>query len=135
MFDQKFLSPKIQRTNYAVSVNFKYLQSAAKLFEHLRSYLQFFSDLIANFYHLMLVTNSIKTKDHNLRNIYFRLYFQIFIETALGMSFFDTNYLKCSNNFTADCNLSEVYVPNDCMLSSNFRDKSQICASFNEISF
>ena len=39
------------------------LQSAAKLFEHLR----FFSVLIANFYHLMLVINRINPKD----NVYF----------------------------------------------------------------
>ena len=37
------------------------LQSAAKLFEHLR----FFSVLIANFYHLMLVLSIIKLGDHD----------------------------------------------------------------------
>ena len=37
----------------------------------LEQYLRFFSDLIANFYHLMLVMNSMKPKDHGLRNIYF----------------------------------------------------------------
>ena len=46
----------------------KGVQSAAKLFEHLQSYLRFFSDFIANFYHLMLVINSIKPKGHNLTN-------------------------------------------------------------------
>ena len=42
------------------------LQSAAKLFEHLR----FFTSFIANFYSLTLVINSIKPKDHDLTNIY-----------------------------------------------------------------
>ena len=32
---------------------------------------RFFSGFIANFYHFMLVINSIKPKDHDLINIYF----------------------------------------------------------------
>ena len=47
------------------------VQSAAKLFEHLEWYLQFFSGLIANIYHLMLVINSINPKDHDLIITYF----------------------------------------------------------------
>ena len=47
------------------------VQSTAKLFEPLRWYMRFFSDLIANVYYLMLVINSIKPKDHNLKNICF----------------------------------------------------------------
>ena len=46
-------------------------QSAAKLFEHLRNYLQFFSDLIGNFHHLLLVINNKKLKDCVLINFYF----------------------------------------------------------------
>ena len=44
------------------------LQSVAKLFEHLG----FFSGLIVNFNHLMLVIKSIKPKDRSLININFR---------------------------------------------------------------
>ena len=43
------------------------VQSAAKFFEHL----WFFSCLNDNFYHLMLVINSMKPKDYDLTNIYF----------------------------------------------------------------
>ena len=44
--------------------------TAAKLFEHLRWFLQFFSGLIAYFYHLIFVTSSLKAKNHDLTNIY-----------------------------------------------------------------
>ena len=51
------------------------LQSAAKFFVHLLQYLWFFfqlffHDLISNFYHFMLVINSIKLTDHDLTNIF-----------------------------------------------------------------
>ena len=66
----------------------KYVQSTVKFFNYLRFfmyynffailycdifylYLRFFFGLIANFYHFMFVTNSIKPKDHDLANIYF----------------------------------------------------------------
>ena len=47
------------------------VQSAAKLFEHLRQYLLFFSGLITNFYHPILVKNNKKSVDHDLTNLYF----------------------------------------------------------------
>ena len=53
------------------TANLGKIQSAAKLFEHLRQYLQFFSDLVDNFYYLMLFINSIRPKDRDLTNIYF----------------------------------------------------------------
>ena len=42
----------------------KYLSTSDNTFE-------FFSGLIVNFYHIMLVISSIKPKDHGLTNIYF----------------------------------------------------------------
>ena len=47
------------------------IQSAKKVFEHLRQYLRYFSDLSANFYHFMLVIKNIKPKDHDLPKIHF----------------------------------------------------------------
>ena len=44
---------------------------AAKSFVHLRLYLRFFSGLIANSNHFMLVISNVKPKDHDLKNIYF----------------------------------------------------------------
>ena len=59
--------------------------------------MRLFSGLISNFYHRMLVINSVKPEVHGLTNIYcIKLHW---------VWFFDRNYLKCSNNFTADCNL------------------------------
>ena len=55
------------RLLYSTSI----LQSAAKSFEHLQEYLQFFSSLVANLYHLMLLINRIMSIDNNLTNIYF----------------------------------------------------------------
>ena len=46
------------------------LQSAPKLFEHLRLYLLFFTGLIDYFYYIMLVISNRKPKDHDLTNIY-----------------------------------------------------------------
>ena len=54
-----------------------------------------------NFYHFMLVINSIKSEDHDLTNKY------SFHETAFRYEFLDTNYLKCSNHFAADCTSSQ----------------------------
>ena len=62
------------------------LKSEAKLFDHLRYYLKIFYGLTANFYHLMLVINSIKPKDHDLTNL--------FHKTALSMSFL-TRIISC----------------------------------------
>ena len=53
------------------------LQSAAKLFEHLR----FFSGLIANFYHLTLVYKQYYKRKNHLFGKY------LFHKTALGVSF------------------------------------------------
>ena len=65
--------------------------------------MRFFSDLIANFYHLMLVINSIKIKDLDLTK---------FISlNCIRYEFFDTNYLKCSNNFAADCRCEDIGCP------------------------
>ena len=57
--------------------------------------MRFISGLVANFYYLMLVMNGIKPKDYDLTNIYFIKYH--------WYELFDTTYLKCSNNFAADC--------------------------------
>ena len=73
------------------------LQSAAKLFKHLRYYLRFFSGLITNFYHHMLVINNIRLMI---------VTWQIFIsQNCVRYEFFDSSYPKNSNNFAADCNL------------------------------
>ena len=52
------------------------------------------SGLIANFYHLMLVINSIKSKYHDLTNIY--------LKKCIRYEFFDAINLKSSNIFAAD---------------------------------
>ena len=80
---------------------FNYLQSETKLFQHLRYYLRFFSGLIANFYHLMLVINSVNPNDHNLTNIYFIKQHLIWV--------FDSNYHKCSDKFAADSSIEFLY--------------------------
>ena len=49
----------------------------------------------------MHVINSIKFKDRGLDK-------HSFHKTVLSMSFFDTNYFKCSNNFAADCTLIKI---------------------------
>ena len=50
----------------------------------------------------MLVLISIKPKDHNLTNVYFI--------KLQKLEFFDTNYLKCSKNFAADCMRVQIEV-------------------------
>ena len=51
------------------------------------------------FYHVMLVVNILKFKDLGLTNIYLiRL-----VIICIRFECFYTNYVKCSNNFAADC--------------------------------
>ena len=57
--------------------------------------MRFFLGLVANFYHLMLVINSIKRKDY--------VWQKFILKKGIRYEFFDTNYLKCSNNFAAYC--------------------------------
>ena len=52
-----------------------------------------------NFVIIMLLINSIKLKDYNLRDIYFI--------KLIRYEFSDTNYFKCSNNFAADCTVGK----------------------------
>ena len=61
----------IDERMHLVEAAWSVVQSAAKMFEHLRYYLQLFSDLIAVSYYLMLVISNVNPKDHVLTNIYF----------------------------------------------------------------
>ena len=92
-------------------VLFVNVQSVVKLFKHLQQYLRFFSGLIDIFYYLMLIENSMKLKDHDLTNIYDLYLTNIYaLKKCLRYEFFDTDYLKSSNNFTADCNIGGLLV-------------------------
>ena len=61
------------------------VQSAAELFKYLRWCLRFFSVLIAKFYHITLVINNVKPKNHDLTYNY------LFNNLALNANFLMRN--------------------------------------------
>ena len=73
--------------------------------------MRFVPGSIYNFYHLTLVINSKKPYDRDLIKIYF-------IKCS-RYEYFDTKYLKCSNNFAADCKSKLVKTCSTGRLSAN----------------